>query len=172
MMRWLGGIMILTGSLGLGLWYRQQFRQRIIYLRQMVGVLEILMSEIRYGKTTLPQACKNAGIQIKGPLGEALVQVFVKMQENTGEIFGEVFSCHLGNVMRQLPLNREDVEAFLRFAGQNSFSDTSMQLRSLEQSRDMLDETVRGLEKVTEEKGRLAVGLGAMSGLLVVIVLL
>ena len=50
MLRLLGGGMILTGCLGLGVWYRQQFILRLKAIRIMVEILEILMSEIGYGK--------------------------------------------------------------------------------------------------------------------------
>ena len=40
--RILGAVMIISGSLGLGLWYRQQFISRLQTLRELEGILELL----------------------------------------------------------------------------------------------------------------------------------
>ena len=39
--RFLGGCMIFSGCLGLGLWYRQQFGARIKVLRSLEHILEL-----------------------------------------------------------------------------------------------------------------------------------
>ena len=46
-----------------------------------------------------------------------------------------------------------------------------MQLRVIEQSTELLESTVEKLEKENAEKCRMAVGLGAMGGLLLILVL-
>lgn len=94
------------------------------------------------------------------------------MQENTGEkfevIFGEVFrQCFL-----KLPIAEPDKAQFLQFVSTDSFNEERMQLCAIEQSEDHLRHRAEELEKENAEKCRMAVGLGAMSGLLLVIVLL
>lgn len=74
--------------------------------------------------------------------------------------------------MKAMPLTEADKEIFFRIAGKSSFPEGAMQLKWMEQSRDMLGRTIAMLEEKTEEKCRIAVGLGAMGGLLTVIVLL
>lgn len=130
------------------------------------------MSEIRYGKTTLPECCKNVGERQQEPFRGALFRIYGIMQENTGECFPEVFCRHMEACMKGLPLTGEDRDAFLAFAKGDSFGDGRMQLRTIERSRDLLRGTVEALEKENSEKCRLAVGLGAMSGLLLVIILI
>ena len=46
-----------------------------------------------------------------------------------------------------------------------------MQLRAIEQGMERLGVTEERLEKENEEKSRMAVGLGAMGGLLLILVL-
>ncbi|WP_369124294.1 hypothetical protein, partial [uncultured Acetatifactor sp.] len=71
-----------------------------------------------------------------------------------------------------LPLQETDREDFLRFAGQTGFSDSQMQLRAIEQSAQLLGATRERLEREHGEKSRMAVGLGAMGGLLLILVFL
>ena len=172
MLRIVGGSMILLGCFGLGLWYRQQFILRLQTLRTLLGILDMLMSDIRYGKSTLPESCKRIGERQKEPYRSSFLEIYRTMEENGGECFPQVFCRHMEKCLRQLPIKAKDGEQFLAFAAGDSFEDGRMQLRTVERSKELLQLTVEGLEKENAEKCRLAVGLGAMSGLLLVIVLL
>jgi len=172
MLRVIGGIMIVSGCLGLGMWYRLQFVQRLQNLRILLGILELLTSEIRYGKSTLPECCKHVGERQQEPYRSSLLSVYESMEENRGECFESVFCSRMEECFRQLPLQKEDVEHFLGFVRGNGFADGQMQLKNIESSKELLKLTVGGLEKENAEKCRMAVGLGAMSGLLLIIILL
>lgn len=130
------------------------------------------MSEIQYGKVTLPECCKNVAERQQEPFRTTLLGIHDTMQENTGERFSKVFCHHMDICLKNQPLTKEDREAFLAFAKGESFGDGRMQLRMIERSRELLLLTVEKLEKENAEKCRLAVGLGAMSGLLLVIILI
>ena len=172
MLRLLGGGMILTGCLGLGMWYRQQFILRLKAIRVMVEILEILMSEIGYGKATLPECCRRVATRQPEPYRTGLLHIYTKMQENEGVSFSETFCACMEEVLKDQPVTTEDKEHFLAFAKGEAFEDGRMQLRTIERSRELLVGTASGLEKENAEKCRLAVGLGAMSGLLLLLILL
>ena len=93
------------------------------------------------------------------------------MRENTGESFAAVFAEETGKVLDILPLKEADRQEFLRFAAQGSFADGQMQLRVVEQSREQLLKTEAVLEGESADKCRMAIGLGAMSGLMILLVL-
>lgn len=141
-------------------------------MRRLLGILEILMSEIQYGKATLPECCKSVGERQEEPFRSSLNQIYQVMRRNTGECFSQVFCENMENCLKVLPVTKEDKEAFLSFAKAESFGDGHMQLRTIERSRELLQFSVEKLEKENAEKCKLAVGLGAMSGLLLVIILL
>ena len=130
------------------------------------------MSEIRYGKATLPECCRQMAVHLQQPYSECFRAVFQEMEENTGASFAEVFRAHMGKCLENLPIKKEDGEGFLHFTSENSFAEGKMQLRTIEQSRELLRNTIEELERENGEKCRMAVGLGAMSGLLLIIVLL
>ena len=172
MLRFIGGIMIVGGCLGLGMWYRQQFIARLSYVRTLQGILENLMSEIGYGKTPLPECCKRIGERQPEPFGSSFLQIAERMQENRGETFSQVFCEVMEECLMKLPIMPQDRVNFLDFARGQSFEDGRMQLRTVERSKELLQTTAEVLEKENTEKCRMAVGLGAMSGLLLVIILL
>lgn len=169
--RILGGCMIFSGCLGLGIWYRQQFGARIGALRSLEHILELLASEVRYGRATLPECCSHLAGGLQAPFGEAFAEVGRRMEENLGASFGEVFREEVGKALRGLPLQESDREDFLGFAHQTGFSDCEMQLRAMERSAELLRATRERLEREHAEKCRMAVGLGAMGGLLLILVL-
>ena len=164
--------MIVAGCLGLGLWYRSQFILRLAVLRKLMEILEMLMSEIRYGKATLPECCKRVGERQKEPFQGSLLRIYEIMCRNTGESFPDVFCGEMEDCLRTLPITEEDRTSFLLFARGESFGDDCMQLRTIERSRELLLLTIDKLEKENTQKCRMAVGLGAMSGLLVIIILI
>ena len=171
MIKMLGACMILAGCFGLGLWYQGQFSGRIRALRMLSYILELLAGEVRYGRSTLPECCQHIVTYLEEPFSEAFGRIGRRMEENVGLSFGEIFAEETEPILESLPIRQSDKEVFRRFALQTGFADGQMQLRTLEQCRDMLQQTEEKLEKENAEKCRMAVGLGAMSGLLLLLVL-
>lgn len=171
MIKFLGGCLVFAGCLGLGLWYRHQFSARIKALRSLEHMLELLASEVRYGRATLPECCSHIAGGLDPGFEEAFLEVGRRMEENMGTSFGEVFREEMEKALGGLPLQEADRENFLRFSARTGFSDSQMQLREIEQSVGLLRDTRERLERENAEKCRMAVGLGAMGGLLLILVL-
>lgn len=172
MLKLLGGCMIVSGCFGLGMWYRAQFNGRIRAVRTLCRILELLSGEVRYGRATLPECCGHIAKYLEQPIGEAFCRIEKGMRENTGASFGEIFHRELEKVLEELPLKNEDREAFFQFTRQTGFADGQMQLKALEQSMELLKITEEKLENENAGKCRMAVGLGAMSGMLLILILL
>ena len=170
-MRLVGAIMILGGCTGLGLWYRNQLTGRIRALRMLTAILEMLMSEIRYGKSTLPECCRKLTMHVEEPYRSALENVSHEYEDTSGASFQEIFVRQMAQAMETLPLKREDGDCFLAPFQNQGFQDAQMQLRSLEQSLLQLDDIIRVQNEERREKCRMAVGLGVMSGLLLIIIM-
>lgn len=171
MLKGIGGMMIFLGCLGLGMWYRGQLTGRIRALRMLRGILDLLASQVRYGRATLPECCQNVAAQLSPPFDNAFRTVAARMQENTGASFAQVFREHLVKRLEEMPLTPADREIFFQFISETGFSDGQMQLRVMEQSGEQLAGTAGRLEKESTEKCRMALGLGIMSGLLLILVL-
>lgn len=171
MLKCVGGVMIFAGCLGLGVWYREQLLGRVRALRLLRTILELLASEVRYGRATLPESCRNVSVRLPQPFAEAFGRIDDKMSENTGVSFAEVFRDCLREPLETLPLKAEDREVFLQVASKSGYMDGQMQLRAMEQSGELMAGTVEKLERENTEKCRMAVGLGAMGGLLLILVL-
>lgn len=141
-------------------------------MRRLVCILEMLMSEIRYGKSTLPESCGRLSERMEEPYSSCLGGICRELSGREGGTFQELFCLRMEACMRELPLKKEDRDIFLQpFRGQG-FRDSSMQLTNLEQGLLQLEDSIRQQEQEQREKCHMAVGLGAMSGLLLVVILL
>lgn len=109
---------------------------------------------------------------VSPPFADAFLEIGNRMEENAGGTFEEAFREEIEQVLAELPLKDEDREGFLQFTVQTGFSDGQMQLRSIEQSMEWLGSTEEKLSGESREKSRMAVGLGAMSGLLLILILI
>jgi len=130
------------------------------------------MSEIQYSKATLPECCKRISERQKEPFRSCFLDVYHAMRANSGESFQKVFLLNMEGCLKTLPITSEDREHFLSFVSGESFEDGRMQLRAIERSCELLRLSIQNAEKENKEKCRLAVGLGAMSGLLLVVILI
>lgn len=164
--------MIVSGCLGMGLWYKALFLGRLENMRELQRIQELLVSEIRYGKSALPECCIRIASHLSEPYSSCFARIYRRMRENTGVIFWQVFREEVKECLDGLPLTEEDKNSFLGLFSENGFEDENMQIRTIEQSKELLRHTITQLEQENAEKCRMAVGLGAMSGLLLVIVLL
>ena len=140
-MQMLGGVLILSGCFGLGLWYRQQFLGRLHMIRELIRILEQWISEIRYNSATLPECCRQIGRQREDRLGEICAEVYREYTKTEGSSFLEIAEESFRRQLRTLPLKKEDIEEFLRFAGKEGYVDESMQIKSIELSRQELEHT-------------------------------
>lgn len=167
----LGGALILSGCFGLGLWYRQQFLGRLHTIRELIRILEQWISEIRYNSATLPECCRQIGRQRKDRLGEICTEVYREYTETEDDGFLELAERSFRRQLRTLPLKKEDIDEFLRFAEREGYADAAMQIKSMELSRQGLEHAVDMQQREIAQKCRLSVGLGAMSGLLLLLLL-
>ena len=170
-MQMFGGVLILSGCFGLGLWYRQQFLGRLHTIRELIRILEQWISEIRYNSSTLPECCRQIGRQRKDRLGEICTEVYREYTETEGMGFLETAEESFRRQLGTLPLKKEDIDEFLRFAEKEGYADEAMQIKSMELSRQGLEHTAEVQQREIAQKCRLSVGLGAMSGLLLLLIL-
>ena len=171
MLKLVGAILIGAGCLGLGLWKKEQLCARVRALKELHRILSLLRSEIRYGKATLPECCRQISVHMKEPYKSCLNHIYLQMQKNTGERFESVFVKCLREGLKEEVLTQDDLELFFGFLTGGSFADGRLQQSTIERIEDNLLERIRSLETENVEKCRMAVGLGAMGGLFLVIVL-
>lgn len=164
--------MIVCGCLGLGIWYRQQFLGRLHRIRELIAILEQWSSEVRYNRSTLPECCLRIGNCREDRLGRICKEVYEEYITSEGSGFLEMAEESFRKKLNTLPLKKEDIDRFLLFTGQEGYAEEAMQIRAIELAKQELERTAEMQQREISQKCRLSVGLGAMSGLLIVILLI
>lgn len=158
------------GSVGMGLYYKEQLRSRLLYLRQLQNLLELMMSEIGFGRATLPECCRSLAASMPEPLGSCLLQIYQEAEAHTGLEFPRIFAGCMQQCLDRLPLEEGDIRSFLWFTEQIGLQDKEMQLKLLGESHQQIHNRIVLEESREQSRGQLAMSLGLMGGLLLIIV--
>jgi stage III sporulation protein AB len=134
--------------------------------------MEMMISEIRYSKATLPECLRKLTDRVEEPYKEAFLAIHRSMEDNTGESFASIYKKHMESCLSCVPLKAHEKDLLLKMGAGSGFEDSEMQIRSIERNKEVLKDIIAGLEREITEKSRMALGLGAMGGLLLVIILL
>lgn len=173
MIRLAGFSMIGLSCSGLGVWYAWQLRQRLEHLHAMNRIIELLVSLLQYGKSTLPECCRQLAVQAQEPYRQAFTQVYQLMAENKGNSFAEVYAEIMGKALKGInALKEQDRQLFLQCVLQQGCGDTETGIRLIRRQQELLKERITRLEAEHREKSRMAVGLGTLGGILLIIILL
>ena len=172
MFRIIGMLFIIGGCTGIGFFYKNRFASGLMHLRQMQQIMELFISEIRYGKATLPECCRQVADKVGEPYKGALLSVYRELEKQAGIGFFEKRKQRMTQMLTEIPVTKEEKEIFIDFLSGCGHTDNQMQIRAIEQHKDMLLTAIKGRERELEKQGRMAAGLGIMSGLLMVVVLL
>lgn len=172
MQKIIGFGMILAGCTGLGVWYSTQFQLQLRNLQEMCRILEILLGQIRYGRCTLPECCHQLAKKANEPYRSCFSSIYEAACLNHGESFGQICKKNLEKNLQKLVVDKADKELFISCFTQGGFDEDMLQMCMIEQTKVELEGRLQALSKENTSKCRLALSLGAMSGLLLVILFL
>lgn len=171
MQKIIGFFMIFSGSTGLGLWYSSRFQKEIKTMKDFIHILELFLGEIRFGKGTLPECCRKLSLRLEEPYKQCFYQIYEKSLENTGESFEQLCVSCLGEGLRKVEAQESSRELFVACFANNGYEEEVLQLRTIEQTRKELEKQLAVMETQVASRCRLAFSMGAMSGLLLIILL-
>ncbi len=158
------------GSAGMGLYYKEQISGRVRALRQLHKILELLMSEIRFGRCTLPECCHLLSETMEEPYSRTFREIYEECCREEGVGFSVIFRGKMETCLKILPLREEDIGSFLWFVQPGGVPDKEMQIKLLEESHQQVSRRILTEEAKEQSRGQLAMSLGIMGGLLLIIV--
>lgn len=172
MVRLAGFSMIGISCSGLGIWYAWNLQQRMYHLHTMNHIMELFISLLQYDKCTLPECCCRLAGRTQEPYRQAFERIYRELADNRGSSFAEVYRAVMGETLRDLPLKDQDRQLFLQGILEQGGGDGETGVRLIRRRQELLRERSARLEAESREKGRMAIGLGTLGGLLLIIILL
>lgn len=167
--RWIGAAIILAAGGGFGLYFVREHRTEERALEELIRVLDLLISEIKFRLTPLPQLCAIAARQGKGPVKK----VFQALEaEVSAQIRPDGADC-MDAALEQAGLVPRNAYRNLKILGQTlGRFDADGQVRGLEAVKELCYRDLCSLQANRDVRLRSYQTLGICAGVALVIVLI
>ena len=168
--KWCGGILIMLGSICVGIWFRLQYLQRLHTLREMQRGVSLLKGEIEYGRTPLPEACLSVSLRIRGS-GQIFFRLMSERLKKGGGTVEEIWRHTMKHAFEHHQLGQRDYEELVRLGTTLGYLDVDLQVRTMELCMKRLEESISAYEKERKNQTRLYPLVGTFFGFLLCLVL-
>ena len=168
-LKWLGIIMVMVGSVGSGFWYRMRYMTRLTNLRECQRALSILRGEIQYGRTPLPEACREAERRLHGAVRDFFHKVSKEMEEDTKQV-EEIWREAAGETLPSMQMKEQEREEWVRLGSTLGYLDVEMQLSTLDIYLQRLQLSIDRADADCCSRTRVYPLLGTFGGVLICLV--
>ncbi|MCL2564289.1 MAG: stage III sporulation protein AB [Defluviitaleaceae bacterium] len=166
----LGAVLIIGSSTMWGAYMAAKSYFRLRDLREMKRAFGILISEIDYAQSPLEEAAVNIAIKCSLPI-KGIFENFSKGLSGKVNVW-ELWSETIENSQKDSYFSTEDMEVFKSFGKTLGYLDREMQLRNIEMQIDYINQKTDELEKTWEKSRKMYLSLGALGGVMAVILLI
>ncbi len=108
MLRLFGAILIFAGCTALGKFYRTRYYESIRLLKTMEKILDLFISEVRYGKSTLHECLFMIAEKTEEPFRGTLLSAGKLLQKEDGRDFSACWEEAFAVLLQKLPLTKEE----------------------------------------------------------------
>lgn len=168
-MKYLGFLLLLTGSTGLGMAFAEDYKERIFVLEQIGKMLTFISDRILTEKDTLPEAFFHTGGRFEGKWKQFLRDMYEETEKQTGAALEEIWREK--SIILQDVMEERDFLCFQDAMKQTGFGTAEGQFRALKDYQIKVEETLKELTKQKKEKCKLYRTLGVMCGILIIVIL-
>lgn len=133
--------------------------------------MRLLQGEIRYAKTTLPEAFQHVGMRAAPSCRSFFGATGNRMEQLEHRSVKEAMQSCAKENLKNLCLKREDLERLYRLGEQLGYLDQEMQIKGIEFYIEQQRTARKDAEREYREKERVYHCLGIMGGLFLVILL-
>ncbi|MCD7859027.1 MAG: stage III sporulation protein AB [Firmicutes bacterium] len=168
-LKWIGAVLILCGTGGVGLAIACGVQREAEALRQLLIALEFMESELEYRLTPLPELCRRTAERVNGCVSRFFAALAAELE---GQIAPDASACTCV-VLRQSPALPPKTAAALGELGRGLGNlNLDGQLRQLRAAQKSCRETRRQLEEGKQQRLRSYQTLGLCAGAALAILLL
>lgn len=167
--RWMGAVLVIVGCGGFGFSMAAGYRREAATLRQLIRVLNYMEWEMQYRLTALPELCRQAGKEAKGPVREVFANLARELDWRSAP---DAASCMASALKRSRNLSRGCREILMELGRTLGRFDLPGQLKGLQEVRKACQGELDALEKNRDVRLRSYETLGLCAGAALAILLL
>ncbi len=172
MLKLLGLICMIAGGAGVGYSMSAQVGRRYRQLKELQRLAALLMGEISYGNTPLPEGLRRIAGRLEEPFCSFVLAISSQLKRAPGVTLSEVFEECVQGYLGQSCLKETDLEALCRMGSCLGYLDKDMQMRTLRLYEAELVQEISDTYESMPGKKKLYQTLGIMGGLFLVILLI
>lgn len=150
---------------------RERLKARIRCLGQAIWLFRFMESEIGYQKSELAVVFERAADRMEGGFPKILHRVAKRLQLRNGEDFKKIWQEEWAGEKKENGMLEEELAVIREFATQG-YQDVHMQLMQIQMIRERLEQIKNRLEAELQQKGRIYLCVGMLSGMVVSIILI
>lgn len=147
----IGAFLVMAGSGGFGMVLVASHKAELKALRQLISVLDYMECELQYRLTPLPLLCRQASLEISGPLREIFLQLCKELED---QISPDVSRCMHAAVSRCRNIPKLTEECLLSLGQTLGRFDLQGQLSGLEAVRKTCRSKLESMERNKEMRLR------------------
>lgn len=171
MLKLLGLLSLVMGATGFSYCICRELKQRLIQLKELKYMYQLIQNEIRYTSLPVPFVFEEVSKRIKEPFGKLLKDIGERLAE--GEcLLSEVWEQEVKKCFKEMALNGEQKKSLLRFHESVGMMDGVGQAMALQLKIEEAERWIYEQEKEGREKYKVIMSLGIAGGVMLGILLL
>ena len=171
MLKVFGILLVLAASWGYGSGLAAQLNRRRKHLFACGEMLEMLMGEIRYGKTPLGEAFVQTAARMGGIFGEILNKIAGEIEKNNYRSLELVWKECFGERQKELGFTGEELEVIKNIGKNLGYLDVQTQMAHLTLYQKQVAGLQEQADKIWKEKKKLYRSLSMAAGVMVILLL-
>lgn len=171
MLKIAGIVFVVLASWGYGSGLIRQVRLHRDNLFACRELLDLLLGEIKYGKTPLGEAFQMIAQRLKEPFNSTLQQIAKELSGKQYESLLEIWNRCFQEKQKELLFTEEEMRILYGIGKNLGYLDTDMQMRHLTLYQKQVDGFLEQMEQTVKEKTKLYRSLSLMVGAMVILLL-
>lgn len=172
MIKFIGAILVIASSTGIGLYFSMMTRGRVKDLKMLKKDIYLLRGDIRYGNTPLPESIAMLSRRSNDRFKLFFGTIAMEIEKLDGLTFVEIWDKGIQTALGDTFLNETDKENLKRLGDTLGFMDQDMQIKSIDLFIEQLEEELAEAIRTEKEKTRLYNLLGVLCGIFITVVLI
>lgn len=167
-----GCIVVMAACSSFGFFLGGELTRRVRELRELRSIFLLIRGDIRYLKTSLPEAFENAVIRSPGIFSDFFSELAKQLSRYELESLEAVFREAAGTKLGDTALEPADLQQLYQLGGMLGRMDTQMQLSALDWYLEQSEEAVKTLGATIKERVTLYKSLGILGGIFLIVILI
>ena len=170
--RVMGSIAVLAACGGFGVYFGGEIERRIQLLRQLRSSMLVLRGDVRYLRSSLPEAFEAAAARERGELSAFFSGLAEQLNGHLARSPEEAFRNASKEAFSDTALRRQDIAMLVRLGSMLGQMDADMQQSAFDWYLEQQKELTEALSAEAKKQVTLSKSLGILTGIFLLVILL